>query len=347
MRKIVRGTYWAVVLVITVFVFQSFIRMGINSYARALYLEMIDGTAYRPFVARMLVPGMVGMVSAITPVALREAVNDYAVNSVSLCARLTLLGMEPQAFYEYLVGAILMFGSLIGFVFVFRELLRAMFEAENPIADIATVFALLGLPPMFTPLSYVYDLPQLFLWSLGLLMLARGKTGKFLLVYSIGLFNKETTVLLSIMYGLLYMPWPKVKLMGRARFLWYGVAQIVIFIGYRTVVGAWFSGNPGQWVESHLLDHNVDLLKTYTPGFAVTALLLVLLIGYRWREKPVFLKYALVASVPLFVMTLFSGMLDEVRVFLEVYPTLWLMAIPAIGSILGYRVSVRSGFAPA
>lgn len=345
MQKLVRASYWCTVMVIAVFVFHSFLDLKLNGYVRSKYLELIDGIAFKPFVSRLLVPQTVALVCAVTPAGVQAVLNDYAVKSDVLRERMRIYGMEPHACFQYMVGCVLMFGSLVGFLFAFRALLRSLYDAEKPLADIMTMMALVALPAMFLYGSYVYDFPQLLLWTLGLLMLQRGRPGMFLLVYALGVFNKETTVLLSVAYFLLYMPSNGRKIVDRARFVKYGVAQLLIFLASRVIIMARFSENPGNALEFHLVDHNMYLIIRYSLVSVVAGIFLVLLIGYRWREKPLILKYALVAAVPLFVMSLFFGFLDELRGYYEAYPTVLLMMLPAVGSVLGYSVRVREGVA--
>ncbi|MFC2031597.1 hypothetical protein ACFLWA_12830, partial [Chloroflexota bacterium] len=52
--------------ILLVFLKPSEIYSGLNQYERSKFTEMVQGTAYRPFVMRTLLPTAVRLISALT-----------------------------------------------------------------------------------------------------------------------------------------------------------------------------------------------------------------------------------------------------------------------------------------
>jgi hypothetical protein len=163
--------------------------------------------------------------------------------------------------------------------------------------------------------------------------MVRNRWRAFLILYTVACFNKETTILLTMVFTLHFF--------GRgSRMSWKHYFQLLglqlgIFFLIRLLITWIFRNNPGAPLEFHLLDHNVALLLRpygYTPLAVI--LCVTLLVFYRWTEKPPFLRNGLSILIPLAGMTLLFGYLDELRDFYEVYPVLLLLAAHTVASIL-------------
>jgi hypothetical protein len=88
----------------------------------------------------------------------------------------------------------------VGFVVTIR-LFAGLFWDSLQILDLVGVSAVLALLPFMIYSKRVYDLSALFLFTLGLLLLAKGRWGWFLLVYLLGCLNKETTLFLTLVFA--------------------------------------------------------------------------------------------------------------------------------------------------
>ena len=87
-------------------------------------------------------------------------------------------------------------------------------------------------------------------------------------------------------------------------------------------------------MEFHLFDYNLPFftdfgLKHVRFGLVIAAALL--LISYRWRQKPVVLRTLFALScvflLPLYVM---FAWIDEFRGLLELYPLVFLLSAPSL-----------------
>lgn len=167
----------------------------------------------------------------------------------------------------------------------------------------------------------VYDLSTAMIFAFSLGMLARGKFGGFYMLYPVGCLNRETMFLLSLFFAAHYF-W-KMEVIRYSLGLAY---QGSVFFGFRMMIMKIFEGNPGQtvyfqaWtVVERYLQHPLTSL-----GLAVLVAATWFFVARRWREKPAFLRSALVVLLPLQVfLHLALGAPYEIRVFAEIFPVLW------------------------
>jgi hypothetical protein len=317
------------VVVISSLVFISFILSpGINGYYEALFEDMIYGTAYKPFTYRCLLPGIVRFFAMLVPTNVRLAV----VN-----ANFHFLDWEPDLLPEYIIASILMVASLIGFYYAMKYLLQGIFHTSPVTVDVISLVALGCLPVFFEYYSYIYDFPTLFLFTLGLGLLVRRKWKAYLIVFTLACFNKETIILLTGIYAIYF--YSRRALISKKQYLLLLFGQLMIFILSREYIIWIFRNNPGSSHEFHLIDHNAKLIFTqFTLANLMIILGLILLVFYKWAEKPAFLKNGLIILVPLLGATLLWGFLDELRDYYEVYPILVGLVAQTFTSILNIKM---------
>ena len=290
---------------------------GINFYYRSKFLDMVNGTAYKPFVYRTLLPTTVRLISSMTPNQYRHAFNEIAGEQYS--ALFKNFGWETSAAYEYNIALILMLVSFMGFAHYGAKLVMLTCKLEEtPIARGLLVFSiLLCLPPFFKYTSFPYDPPQMFLFTMALYLLATSRYRNFIFVFIACCINKETAILLILLYAIIgykkfSSPWH-----------YWGILFGLIggYAGIKFLFTLGFRSNPGSFVELQFF-HNVDLLTrgwTFTNVSVIS--IVILLLFYQWKEKPIFLKVSFLCIFPpLIIMTLFLGFIDEWRGYYEAYP---------------------------
>ncbi len=259
---------------------------------------MVAGTAYRPFVYRVLVPFLVGCLEKIHP-------------------------LQPEM---YAIG--LMFLALLGFAITIRAL--GIFFWQSPrIAEAVSIFSIIALFPFLIRDGKIYDLPELFLFTLGLYLIARQEWKWFIVVYFLACVNKETTVLLSLVYAFVYLKkirsWQYWKLL---------LIQAAIYLPIKLLLIWIFRNNPGAVVQFHPMGQIKSLL--YFPGFVMLygslAACIAIFVCVDWRKKPQFLRLSALCLVPAVVLLyfLFSAPY-EIRTLLDMYPVLILLSAPTLG----------------
>jgi hypothetical protein len=310
---------------------------GINSFPPAKVIDMVYGRAYRPYVYRTLIPSLVRFLSVLTPRSVGAVVNRVARPSV-----LAHVGWEPDHAIEYLILLILMGLSLFGFIVATRYLFNSVFEAPTFVSEVTSLIAVACLPGFLAPYGrHIYDFSTLFLFTLGLGLLARAKWKWFLIVYLVACINKETTILLTLVFLVHYRR--ASGSLSREAFLRVLTYQLVIFFVIKTFVTVHFRTNPGSGLEFHLLDHNYQLLlHPYAFSTVITWLGLAVFTFYDWRHKPRFLLHGLVILPPLLIVVLFGGLLDELRAYYEVYPVVLLLLAHSAWNAIGFDVTSRT-----
>ena len=335
MKKILANKYfaWYSILIVSLYVLISFVKSpGINGYERAMFPEMIYGTAWKPFVYRTLLPSAVRVISEAIPESVHNALTSLVEKNSNFSLVLEKLKWESEHITEYLIAMVLMYFSLIAFVIVFRKLFRTFYTSPDWFINLISILMLFALPPMFMYYSYIYDFPTLFLFTTGLFLLKEKKWIYFLILFIIACFNKETTILLTMIFAIHYYKNEEVDSKLYSRLI---VVQLFIFAVAKVLLYFIFIDNPGTFVEFHLFDRNYLLFNGYSLSTYIALLIIILAIFSRWNEKPKFLKDALWIALPLLVLTLFLGFIDELRDYYELFPIIFLLVSMNIAGILG------------
>jgi|GEM_PF-2960639 len=151
---------------------------GINSYERARFLDMLHGTAHKPFVCRVLAPATIRLVSSALPSSIQERINHQLIEIPFVRKTTSNMMWEPGHLTEYGVAMLLMYLALLGFAYSIRYLYDTFFWGT--LRNTVPLVALAGLPVMFF-CNYLYDCTTLFLFTLGLGLMAREKWLPFLI----------------------------------------------------------------------------------------------------------------------------------------------------------------------
>lgn len=306
--------------------------VGINQHDRSRFLDMVEGKAYKPYVYRTLLPTTTRVVAALTPEQVANALAATVENNPFLRGAFARFRWETAAAYPYLVAGLLMLLSFMGFAhYTSRLSLRVCgIDETYRMRSLLAVAALLCLPPFFRYTAYPYDPPQLFLFTLALYLLASQRVLAFALAFGLCCLNKETAVLLILVFA-----FTSRKQMPRQRYLAVLFGLVAWYLLIRALLVYTFRSNPGSLVEFHLLDHNLRLLVSeWSFSDLVTCLVLSGLVFARWREKPEFLKVSFLAVfVPLVVLSLFLGYLNEWRGYYEAYPLAFALAVDTVSRL--------------
>lgn len=338
-NKIQNILYLIICLVLAAIVFSIFAhKPGINGYHRAMVVDMVYGKAYKPFVYRVLLPTTVRFLAAAIPSKTRTFLDQSIGEDPIVHEVFSKLRWENEYLIEYGIALVLMYLSLLGFVFALRYFLTGVFDVPNIFRDVVPLIALLGLPPFFKYHSYLYDFPTLFLFTLGLGLMVRAKWRPFLFIFFIACLNKETTILLTMIFAIHFF---NKERMDRFLFVRLLMFQLTVFFIVKAALFFIFRNNPGTFVEFHLFDHNIKLLRPYSLPSIFVWISIIVLVLYKWSNKPDFLKHSLWILVPLLFLNLLFGYLDELRNYYEVYPIIILLSAHTIGNILDIRVNLK------
>jgi hypothetical protein len=335
--------FWSIALAVVTYVTVVFVRNpGINTNPQSHVVDMVYGRAVRPYQYRVLVPWMVRTALGAVPETVKRALAGAASPSLFYPMR-----WETSFAAGYGIVFALLLLSLLGFVSAFRYLYGALFEDRRFVRDTAAIAAVLVLPALFSRHGrYVYDFPALFLFTLGLGLIVTRRWGWFVVLFPLACLNKETAILLSLVFAIHYRR-SSTLLHPRMyrRLLAY---QLTVFVAIRAALMYLFRSNRGRVVEFHLIDYNLlnVVLEPYSVAAVLTAGALMLLLAHGWQRKPVFLRESLVMLVPLVGLSLLFGYIDELRDYYEAYPVVVLLVSSTLCDFLGISVKSRE-YAPS
>lgn len=320
-----RIVHFILLLVASIYVFVLFVKpspahTGFNADRRVTFEDMIDGRAYRPFVYRTLMPSVVRVISLMTPKSIKAKCTSTAEKDIFPRECFYLFGWQSRYAFQYYVASLLMLICFVGFAhFGARLTLHVCTLPDNVLGETLVGTALLmGLPELFMYSSQLYDPPQLLLFTLSLYFIAKSKLWPFLISFAIGCVNKETTVVLVLVYALF-----EEKSFRSRRYVAAVIGMSVWFVLVKAFLTYTYRQNPGVFFELHLFSHdlhisnNIQFMTSVTP----LALMLLGLSLYRWKDLPRFYRLSFISTAPiLFSFSVFFGNLSEWRDFYEVYP---------------------------
>lgn len=307
---------------------------AVNDYWKARVPDMIYGRAHRPYVLRTLVPSLTRLLRAgLRPPLDKRLQRPFYGPPTYLPRKMGILGWEQTYLLEYVIAISLSYCFLLGFPFALRSLAGSLY-ADGWVPFVAPLAAVLALPVFFSKgTHYLYDFPSLTLFTLALSLLARRHWRAFYPVFAIGILNKETMILATLVFGLAF--W---RSMPRATLLRHLAAQSLLFLAIQAGLRRIFAGTPGGAVELHL-EKNILLIAGSSGPLAVGLLLAAsFLVLLRLGRKPAFLRRSLGIMVPLGLSYLCFGIYGEVRVFYEAFPVLFLLAFQNVAEAFGLRL---------
>jgi hypothetical protein len=317
-----------------------FLQVGINGFRQAKFEDMIYGTARKPYVYRVLIPFGIRTVAALIPAGAKNSINERMLQNRTFNRLIPQWRWERHLLTEYLIGCIIMYLGLVGFFFAFRYLFKTVYEASDKLLDLTSLVALLGLPAMFKYASYIYDFSTLFLFTLSLALMARKKWRSFLVIYTLACFNKETTILLTLLFVIYSYCIPGSRL-GKFAFIKILSEQMGIYLIVRLVLYYFFHNNHGVFLTGDIPNiHNLSMAPYSIEAFFY--LFIALMVLYKWEEKPLLLKYGLWILPTLVIPCLFFGYLDELRDYYEAYPIVLLLMAHTMGDITGWKANTRT-----
>ncbi|MDH7515148.1 MAG: hypothetical protein QHI48_04650 [Bacteroidota bacterium] len=312
--------------------------MGINQYYKAKFLAMVNGEAHRPFVCRALLPWTVKAVSSVAPTDWKQSLAVLAHSNDVVRRAFVAFRWESDAAFEYATASLLMFLCFAGFGRVAVKLIAGTcgISAERAVGVVLLAFALGLLPVLFRYVSYIYDPPQLFLFTAGLYALFERRGWMFFFVFALCSINKETALLLIPLFAVAYR-----GKFSEKRYLSVILILAAVYSLIRGLIFLAFRNNPGAAVEFHFHRNLIFLKTAWMPASLVLSALLVL-IFHDWDRKPPFLKYSLpIVLGTLGTFSLFFGFIDEWRGYYEAYP---LMLASSVHSFLALKEKARLKF---
>jgi len=310
--------------------------------------------ANNPFARRVLVPLLTNAAHSVLPESLKQKIETRLGGIADEGdIRKHHDSYKPGRFeamrgYWSIVAVAFGFNILMLFCFflALRRFIGALYAPPPLAEDWLPLSAILFLPLYWGYSVFVYDYAALFLFTLGLSLLAERKMLWFYILLPIALLNKEPAVLLPLVFAATFFGKNDARKYTRHLILQGAICAVVL----GTLVFI-FRNNPGRVAEWHLA-RNIAFATDISTYFQFAAIgpcplfprglpfiwplgpnvifwLPVLgLIALGWKKAPRFLKKMLpTIIIPLALLIFFLGYIDEIRASLEALPVIIALAL--------------------
>jgi len=295
--------FLALAVVVASGVFTWVHRTTSQEYGPAALEPLMRGEGWTPFQYRILVPHLVR--------ALRDGAH------LPLQPQSIALGIEMLA--------------IVALFYAQRALTRALVgERRLVIPSCFALFGVLSFQYLQSPRWwYVYDIPSVLLFTLGVLLIHRARWGWLAICIALGELNREVICLLV---PLLLLTW--YDRLRPLKLLSVAAGLSLVWTGLRLLQVSMFPDTPGGGqYDAQSLVRNLNLLNDPESWPKLLAcfggLWLVVLAGWRYI-RPSFVRRALWIVPVHFVLVFRFGAFAEVRVYGEVAPLVLLGATCAL-----------------
>lgn len=217
--------------------------------------------------------------------------------------------------------------------------LRTWFSPGTSLTGVAITAA--TLPLVFTnSWPHPDHIPELALFTLGAMAIARRRDGWFAAVLALAAFNRETSAFLVLLY-FVAEPLTPARTLRTAIF---GVEWFAIYAGLRAVRGL---RHYDYWQAGRNL-HDLGLLPApFDPYYRAYAWFGIVLFGpllyfaLQAREAPAFARRALLVVPPFVVVCFLFSNIIESRIFTPLYPLVLPAALFALAGGSGQEPAAR------
>lgn len=327
--RLINGVALVVVLLVAaVLVGGQLLRTNMLTQGRVSLDSYIDGEVSRPFAYRVLLPHIMRGINAVTPAW-------AASNLDRLGGRIAQSGPENKYPRAIVWLAALQFASLIGYALVGATLYSTPRSRERLWSHwiVAPALLLFLVPIVYKGLGHIYDFTVLFFMTCLLWAMAGRRHVLYLLVFAASCLNKETTILMSVAYAAVFF-----RRMVFPRYAMMLAAQIAVFLAIYAPLRMAYKDNPGSGMEVHLHEQFAYYSSHLSNGyilvvFSIAIVLFLLLLTFRWNEKPQFLRRAAVMIVPHMALVFYGAAPGEVRNLYEIVPLISMLILCSVESI--------------
>ncbi len=341
--KIFTGLFLAVIYLSLsqIVVFAAYLRPGFHNHSTISWNQVMSGEGHARVASRPLVPLLIRHLSRLIPLERQQEIRKNLQDSdLFLALSHRTMGLKPFE-VEFAISIVIAIGAHFLLLWVIGSLAKTLYD----VSDIHTRFLIpvafsLMTPVLFHMTTYIYDMSNLSMITLGYFLIVKRRLFLFHLCFALAIWHKESFILTSFAFLVVLwdvMPWKK--------FLFSLILQATYFIGvkvylaqhYGQLPGAVFHrelGNNLSWLLAHHFWYFIAEIDLTAYYFSLMYIPLALVVGlWKWRSKHPVLRRLFIAVFPVlltvnFIMVVFY----EWRAFYEVYPLLFLLIYETIGN---------------
>jgi hypothetical protein len=326
-----------------------------GDHSRASFESMVDGTAWRPYVYRQLLPTIANRLDQITPKAIKHQLYERQTNGQD-DPWLFAISTSPTAqtetyFFRYLVLYAATFSFALAATCAMYLVCLAL-DTPPPIAAFASIVLILLIPYFQSNGGFFYDYPELAFMALAVWVALRFDWRWLIPLAALAAWNKESFLLfIPTLYPILKRRSPRP---ARAAIGLLCLVCAAVYLYLRTR----FAHNPGApaevWLPEQLRyflhpsqflfqseeTYGVRMVKAYT---LIPMALIAFTVHRSWRHLPTTIqqhaKIAAAINIPLYLVLSYPG---ELRDLSLLYITL-LLAVAANGKLMLNEASISLG----
>ena len=321
-------------------------QVPVDSNPSARLPMLMNGSASRPYVCRLLLPKLLAILNWATPSRLQTWATEVSQSNPALHSLFDAFKYDPRFAWGYFLYFILMVASLFGACALLVEISRECFPTLPGLGFLASTISLALTYPLIHYFMYAYDPFSPVFFLVGLYLMCREQWGLYLCFFGLSLVHKETMMLLALLY-FIHFGLRKGALL-RPEFLGKFGLQLGLYLCVTRLISSHYANNArdGQYYLPENWEH---LLKpSFSLAEALGLSLFFAAVFHRWSEKPALLRDVLPLGISLFALWLpfgYSAVYDdrihfEFRIFLEVLFPITLLASQTVYSLAQELVEV-------
>lgn len=298
-----------------------------GAWHEATFEGMVDGTAYRPYVYRQLLPDFANWLDRTTPDSIKTYLYHRQMNpSAEYLSALTTstVAWDPRYFFRFLTLYYCTYLSSFIAVWAMCLVCRAV-GLPTPASVFASVVVILLAPYVMSGGGYFYDFSELAFFALTFLVALKFDWYYMIPLVLLGAWNKESfPFFVATLYPILRQKNSRTRALLQTGVLGMLSAAVVLWLHWR------FAGNPGSTVfywfpdQLNLLMHPRYLITANREVYGIPMLLgitigPILMITWTvwraWGRLPLAIKrhaqIAAVINLPLYLLFVQPGKLRD------------------------------------
>jgi len=300
-----------------------------NAWHGATLANMVNGTAEKPYVYRVLVSEIIAFFVQITPVSVQQSAGA-ALMTLKDCSLIDAVFLQPphphpaasemaqfyMLSYMRMITGIVLCLFLAGYTIALYKLAATLFPGEQAMILFTPLIGLIAVPALNG--FYIYDFSALCLATCGYYCLAVKQWRWYLFWFTLACLNKETSVFLCIFYGLWFY-----RRLPAPFFAKYLGIQLAIYAVIKGAITWWFRDNPGVFIMTRWQSLQAStIMEGYNYHALIINLAGIFMLVHHWQEKPLFARCGLWNFLLMLIAFFLFGHPHEYRVFYDVMPLL-------------------------
>lgn len=297
---------------------------------RADMLAIMEGEAWTPYQYRMFMPFLAKQIVQTLPGGFKERLEKH-LEKAGRFEEWKFYNLPSSRLVPYAVMWSLSFLCFIGSFYIWRALAYHYYPSYTLMADYLPLLGAMLITLFFRYSSYPYDPMTVLISSLMFYLITLELWAVFVPTFLVSLFCRESSVLFLVLAFL------RVSHRTPSFYIYLGVLALCGMV-VRVLIPIHYEDNGHVYFEWD----NIKYIFKY-PTAIVYTILMFAFIGFlafkNWSKKDTFLKKSfLTVYIPLSILMVLVGRIDEFRVLLEGFAILLMLTFSTVLSLYPDRI---------